>query len=115
MQGDEDMSFLAKRERARALESSIFHESDPSSHIHTEEFGEAYRDVEAHGYLLKKAKFYTHIRMSSRIWQKRWFMLGEQFTYCRDPFDTEKNKRIIPLTKATEVSFVYLLVIEVKI
>eukprot|EP01105_Mastigella_eilhardi_P003406 TRINITY_DN1436_c1_g1_i10.p1 TRINITY_DN1436_c1_g1~~TRINITY_DN1436_c1_g1_i10.p1 ORF type:complete len:541 (-),score=107.87 TRINITY_DN1436_c1_g1_i10:54-1676(-) len=62
-----------------------------------------YADVIKHGFLFKKSVFYTKMRVSSRQWQKRWFMLGETFCYCRNPLFSHEQRRIIDLSHATRL------------
>ena len=65
--------------------------------------GLPYGEVQMHGFLYKKSRWYTKINISSQIWQKRWFVLSDTFWYCRNPLSPEKNRREIPLWKVWKV------------
>jgi len=59
--------------------------------------GLGYGNVHMHGFLEKKSEWYTKIRVSSRQWQKRWFVLDEGLWYCRNPLFPTVNRRVLPL------------------
>jgi len=65
--------------------------------------GLSYGDVHMHGFLEKKSEWYTKIRVSSRQWQKRWFVLDEGLWYCRNPLFPDVNRRVLPLWAAYRV------------
>ena len=65
--------------------------------------GLPYGEVQMHGFLYKKSRWYTKVSISSQMWQRRWFVLGETFWYCRNPLYPEKKRREIPLWKAWKI------------
>ena len=65
--------------------------------------GLPYGEVQMHGFLYKKSRWYTKINISSQVWQKRWFVLSDQLWYCRNPLSPEKGRREIPLWKVWNV------------
>lgn len=67
------------------------------------QLGLGYGKVQMHGFLYKKSRWYSTMSISSRVWQKRWFVLGETFWYCRNPLFLEKRKEI-PLWKAWKIT-----------
>ena len=67
-----------------------------------EEVGLSYGHVLMHGFLTKKSRWYSKLGVTSRTWQRRWFVLSETFWYCRNPLFTEKRVEI-PLWKAWKV------------
>ena len=44
-------------------------------------FGMDYGDVIMHGFIHKKSEFYTKVRNSKQMWQKRWLVLDEDKLY----------------------------------
>ena len=88
--------------------SSIIEQAKSSSGKEEVESGSnvglPYGDVQMHGFLYKKSRWYTKVNISSQMWQRRWFVLGETFWYCRNPLYPDKNRREIPLWKAWKVS-----------
>lgn len=65
--------------------------------------GLEYGKVQMHGFLYKKSRWYNTMSISSRVWQKRWFVLDETFWYCRNPLYINKRKEL-PLWKAWKIS-----------
>lgn len=62
-----------------------------------------YGKVQMHGFLYKKSRYYSTMSISSRVWQKRWFVLDETLWYCRNPLYIDKRKEL-PLWKAWKIS-----------
>lgn len=50
-------------------------------------FGMDYGEVLMHGFMFKKSEFYTKVRNSKQMWQKRWLVLDEEIGL----FYTKKN------------------------
>ena len=65
--------------------------------------GLEYGKVQMHGFLYKKSRWYNTMSISSRVWQKRWFVLDERLWYCRNPLYINKRKEL-PLWKAWKIS-----------
>eukprot|EP00727_Mastigamoeba_balamuthi_P007823 m51a1_g3661 putative sodium potassium calcium exchanger 4 isoform 1 (655) ;mRNA; f:235656-238345 len=84
-----------ERESARAFEAvkQRLSERLPTGH----QVGFDYGEVHMHGYMWKKSHFYSKARVSSRMWQKRWFALDEELWYCRNPLFPEQQRRVVPL------------------
>jgi len=55
------------------------------------------------GTLYKRCVFYDKLSLASRAWQTRYFVLDENFWYCRNPLHAQEKVRIVPLWEATSV------------
>jgi len=71
-------------------------------------FPEEYEEsnIRMHGFLFKKSRFYSRASISSKAWQRRWFMLkknGTQLRYCRNPLFVDQNLRVINLINVEKV------------
>lgn len=89
---------------ARRLQSLAFHEQQPSREMESgAEVGSTYGAARLHGALLKKCVFNDKLSVTSRTWQRRWFVLDENFWCCRDPLDHAAPRRIVPLWTATAI------------
>jgi len=76
--------------------------SDSHELVSGESLGLNYGPVIMQGYLTKKSRWYSKLGLTSRTWQRRWFVLSETFWYCRDPATIKKVVEI-PLWKAWKV------------
>jgi len=54
------------------------------------------------GTLYKRCIFYK-LALASRAWQTRYFVLDENFWYCRNPLHAKEKSRIVPLWAATSI------------
>ena len=86
---------------AKRLQSLAFREQQLSREM---ESGSTYGAARMHGPLLKKCVFYDKLSVTSRTWQPRWFVLDENFWYCRDALDPAASRRVVPLWTATAVT-----------
>eukprot|EP00727_Mastigamoeba_balamuthi_P008863 m51a1_g46 putative sodium potassium calcium exchanger 3 (909) ;mRNA; r:158494-162087 len=70
-----------------------------------EALGFQYGPCLEHGFLLLQSAWYRKIRVSSRTWQRRWFVLEDRFWYCRNPlFSEAENRKEIPLWRAYSIA-----------
>lgn len=86
---------------AQRLQSLAFREQQLSREM---AHGAAYGAARLHGPLLKKCVFYDRLSVTARTWQPRWFVLDENFWYCRDALDPAASRRVVPLWTATAVA-----------
>eukprot|EP00727_Mastigamoeba_balamuthi_P013611 m51a1_g8873 putative serine threonine protein kinase (1704) ;mRNA; r:610235-618112 len=62
--------------------------------------GFEYNRVIFHGSLYKMSRFYSKVRISSRKWAKRWFVLQEhQFFYCKNPLKPKQDAHVIDIAR----------------
>ena len=88
---------------ARRLQSLAFREQQLSRAMESgAAVGSTNGAARLHGALLKKCVFYDKLSVTSRTWQRRWFVLDENLWYCRDPLDPAASRRVVPLWTATE-------------
>ena len=89
---------------AKRLQSLAFREQQLSREMESgATVGSTYGAARLHGALLKKCVFYDKLSVTSRTWQRRWFVLDENFWYCRDPLDPAASRRVVPLWTATAI------------
>jgi len=65
--------------------------------------GLAHLNARISGTLYKRCVFYDKLALASRAWQTRFFVLDENFWYCRNPFNTQDKVRVVPLWEATSI------------
>lgn len=97
------------REKLLSTHTKVFEHIMEETEGHGEEvesgsrMGLNYGKVQMHGFLYKKSRYYSTLSISSRVWQKRWFVLDETLWYCRNPLNIDKRKEL-PLWKAWKIS-----------
>ena len=89
---------------ARRLQSLAFREQQLSREMESgAAVGSMSGAARLHGALVKKCVFDDKLSVTSRKWQRRWFVLDENFWYCRDPLDPAASRRVVPLWTATAI------------
>eukprot|EP01107_Rhizomastix_libera_P016692 TRINITY_DN7110_c0_g1_i1.p1 TRINITY_DN7110_c0_g1~~TRINITY_DN7110_c0_g1_i1.p1 ORF type:complete len:659 (+),score=178.99 TRINITY_DN7110_c0_g1_i1:100-2076(+) len=91
------------RRTAENVQRRVFMRTS-SSLIANHGFGPDYPSVSMHGHLYKQSRFYTKMRVNKNSWQRRWFMLGDSFSYCKNPLFPNEGLRKVPLWRANSVT-----------
>jgi len=90
---------------AKRLQMMAFKEQQLSKSMGEESAAQGLGNISARicGTLYKRCIFYDKLNLASRAWQTRYFVLDENFWYCRNPLHAKEKSRIVPLWMATSI------------